>query len=252
MNNRPTIDTQRRGAAWTAGLGLLFMGLMAPFAFFGVLENLVVPANPAATVNNIVASPGLFRSGVAIFLIVVVLDVVVAWALYVLLAPVSRLVSMVTASMRLVYATVFASALANLLDVAQLLDGSARSTLQPVQLQADVTASLDRFTSGYEGIGLAIFGLHLLGLGYLVFNSAYFPRFVGALVAIAGAGYLVDSFGTVLVPGYAWTVAAYTFVGEVLLMAWLVWRAFKGFPADEDTDQLETGPGLYRPGLAPP
>lgn len=244
MNNRPNTtplsnpDTsQRRRAAWTAGLGLLFMGLMAPFAFFGVLQNLVVPADASATVNNIVASPGLFRSGVAVFLIVIVLDIVVAWALYVLLAPVNRTLSMVIAWLRVVYATVFASALANLLDVAQLLDGSGGARLQSEQLEAQVMASLTRFDSGYEGIGLAIFGLHLIGLGYLVFNSVHFPRFLGALVVVAGAGYLFDSFGTVLVPGYAWTIAAYTFVGEVLLMGWLLWRAFKGFPADGSADQ---------------
>lgn len=256
MNNNPittplpnTDTSRRRGAAWVAGLGLLLMGLMAPFAFFGVLQNLVVPADASATVDNIVASPGLFRSGVAVFLIVIVLDIVVAWALYMLLAPVNRTVSLVTAWLRVVYATVFASALANLLDVAQLVDGFEGSTLQPEQLEAHVMASLTGFLSGYEGIGLAIFGLHLFGLGYLVFNSAYFPRFVGALVVVAGAGYLFDSFGAVLVPGYAWTVAAYAFVGEVLLMFWLLWRAFKGFPADGSAAQLEVGPRLDQPGL---
>ena len=42
------------------------------------------------------------------------------------------------------------------------------------------------FHNGFEGIALAVFGLHLFGLGYLVFTSASFPRFLGALVVIAG------------------------------------------------------------------
>ena len=49
-----------------------------------MLRALVVPADATATVNSIIASEGLFRSGIAAFLIVIVMDVVVAWALYVL------------------------------------------------------------------------------------------------------------------------------------------------------------------------
>jgi hypothetical protein len=38
------------------------------------------------------------------------------------------------------------------------------------------------------------FGLWLLPLGYLVVKSGYFPKVIGVLLAIAGAGYLVDLF----------------------------------------------------------
>jgi hypothetical protein len=135
--------------------------------------------------------------------------------------------------LRLGYAAMFAAALTNLLDVAQLLGTSEGLTLPPEQLDAQVMMSLSSFHSGFEGIALAIFGLHLFALGYLVFKSTNFPRFLGALVAVAGAGYLFDSFGTILGPNYALTVGAYTFLGEVLLIFWLLWRAVKGFPADE-------------------
>ena len=45
---------------------------------------------------------------------------------------------------------------------------------------------------------------------------------VAVLVAVAGLGYLADTFGAVLVPGYALTVSNVTFVGEVTLMLWLL------------------------------
>jgi hypothetical protein len=63
---------------------------------------------------------------------------------------------------------------------------------------------------------LAIFGLHLLGLGYLLFKSSHFPRFLGVLVVIAGAGYLADTFTRILIPDFAFTFSVYTFVGEPL------------------------------------
>jgi hypothetical protein len=67
-------------------------------------------------------------------------------------------------------------------------------------------------------------------------------------VAIAGGGYLVDSFGMILVPDYALTIGAFTFVGEALLIFWLFYRAIKGFaPESESPDGQVTDPGLVQP-----
>lgn len=248
ITKQPTVDISRRKVALIAGIGLLVMALLAPFALFGVLQNLVVPTDAAATVENIIASEGLFRIGIAAFLIVIMLDVVVAWSLYVLLRPVNRTLALLTAWLRLAFAAVFASALVNLLDVAQLLGSAELSTLQPEQLQAQVMSSIASFDNGWVVIAHAIFGLHLLGLGYLLFRSAHFPRFLGVLVIIAGGGYLADSFGTILIPDYALTIGAFTFVGEALLIFWLFWRAIKGFaPESESPDGQVTEQPLTQP-----
>jgi len=247
ITKQPTGDISRRKVALIAGIGLLGMALLAPFALLSVLPNLVVPADAAATVNNFIASEGLFRIAIAAVLIVIMLDVVVAWALYVLLRPVSRTLAVLVGWLRLAYAAAFAMALVNLLDVAQLLGGADRSTLQPEQLHAQVMASIASFDNGWVGIALAIFGLHLLGLGYLLFESAHFPRFLGALVVVAGGGYLADSFARILAPDFAFTFSLYTFVGEALLIFWLFWRAIKGFPSEPDPSDSES-PGAQVTG----
>lgn len=72
---RPTADISERKVALRAGLALLVIALLALFAQFSVLQALVVPADATATVNNIIAPEGLFRSGIATFLIVIMLDV---------------------------------------------------------------------------------------------------------------------------------------------------------------------------------
>ena len=230
------VDGSPRKLALVAGLGLLIMALLAPFAVFGVVDTLVVSGDPTATFHNISASEGLFRSGIAAFLIVIMLDVVVAWAFYVLLRPVHRTVALLTAWLRLAFAAVFASALINLLDAAQLVTSADQSTLPPEQLHAQVMSSIASFDYGWTGIALAIFGLHLFGLGYLLFKSADFPKFLGVLVLLAGGGYLIDSFGTILVPEYSLTIGVFTFIGEALLILWLFWRAIKGFPSATDTE----------------
>lgn len=85
-------------------------------------------------------------------------------------------------------------------------------------------------------MGLAIFGLHLILVGYLVFKSGYATKWMGillgVLLAIAGLGYMVDSFGRLLLPSYTASVAQVTFVGEVLLIFWLLWKGIKGFPKE--------------------
>ncbi len=235
ITKRPIADISQRKVALIAGFSLLVMALLAPFAHFGVLQALVVPADAAATVNNIIASEGLFRVAIAALLVVTFLDILVAWALYVLLRPVNAALALLVGWLRLAAPAVFAVALANLLDVAQLVGGPDGAALQPAQLQAQVMSSITSFDNGWIVIAHAIFGLHLFGLGYLLFRSAHFPRFLGVLVVIAGGGYLADSFGMILVPDYALSIGAFTFVGEALLIFWLFWRAIKGFPSEPES-----------------
>lgn len=239
VTKRPTVDISRRAVALIAGICLLIMAVLAPLAHFGVLQDLVVPADAAATVENITESEGLFRASIAALLIVTFLDILVAWTLYVLLRPVNATLALLVGWLRLAAPAVFAVALANLLDVAQFVGGPDGAALQPAQLQAQVMASIASFDNGWD-MSLAIFGLHLLGLGYLLFKSAHFPRFLGVLVVVAGCGYLADSFGTILVPDYALSIGAFTFVGEALLIFWLFWRAVKGFPSESDPSESES------------
>ena len=153
----------------------------------------------------------------------------------------------------MVYAPVFGYALVNLLDVAQLVGGAERSALQGEQIQAQVMSSIASFDNGWIVIAHAIFGLHLLGLGYLLFRSADFPRFLGVLVAIAGGGYLADSFTRILVPDFVFTFSLFTFVGEALLIFWLFWRAIKGFPSESDGSGAQvTGRRLPQPTTLAP
>lgn len=238
LETTPTLISQagtpQRTAALISGLGLLVMAILAPIAVFGVLGSLVVSGDPAATFDNIAGSQGLFRSGIAILLLVIMLDVVVAWALFVLLRSVNPTVSLLTAWLRLAFAAIFGAALVNLLEAAELVSSAGQSPLSTDQLNAQVMSLISSFDVGWTGIALAIFGLHLFGLGYLLFKSMDFPRFLGILVVVAGGGYVLDSLGVILIADFDPTIATFTFVGEVLLIFWLGGRALRGFPSDQD------------------
>ena len=217
-----------RTAALVAGVGLFAMAILAPFANFYVLQNLIVANDAKATIEHILASPGLFRIGIVGFLVVAVLDVVVAWGLYVLLESVNKNLSLLAAWFRVVYAAVFAIALNPLLAVLQLLEGGkSLQAFETNPLQAQVMLSLGAFRSGWD-LGLVIFGFHLLVLGYLAFKSGFIPKWLGVLLGIAAFGYLIDSFGKILVPNYNLNLSTFTFVGEFLLIFWLLWYSLKG------------------------
>jgi hypothetical protein len=208
------------------GFGLLLMAVLAPFAQFGVVKTLIVPADAAATTGNIAASLGLFQAAIAAFLIVAILDVVVAWGFYVLLRTVNESLARLVGSLRVVYAAIFASALLNLVDAAGLVQSAAGTALQSGALEARVAGAVASFDTGWH-LALGIFGLHLVGLGALLFRFTA-PRLLAVLVVLAGIGYLTDSLGTIFVPGYALTISTFTFVGEALLIFWLFWRVARG------------------------
>jgi hypothetical protein len=219
------VEDQRRIPLAT-GFSLLLMALLAPFAQFGVLKTLIVPADAAATTNNIAASMGLFQAAIAAFLIVAILDVVVAGGFYLLLRPVNKGLALLVASLRIVYAVIFAFALLNLVDAARLVDSAVGTALQSARLQAQVGASVTSFDTAWH-LALGIFGLHLVGLGALLFTFMA-PRLLAALVVLAGVGYLADAIGTMFIADYGLTISTFTFVGEALLIFWLFWRAARG------------------------
>ena len=212
-----------RGAAVAAGLGLLGMTALA-FWSFSTFGDLVVAGDAARTARNIADHELSFRALIGGFLIVAVLDVLVAVALRTLLAPAGRSVATFCAWLRVTYAAVFAAALGNLLIAVRLLtDGASQSAFTSRQLEAQVLTAVNAFQDGWDA-ALVIFGLHLIVLGHLVFVSRFIPRALGILLMIAGVGYTVDGAGTILFAGYDADIARFTFVGEALLMGWLLWR----------------------------
>ncbi len=92
------------------------------------------------------ANEGQFRLGILGFIIMVIFDVVVAWALYVLLKPVNRSLSLLAAWFRLVNATIFGIALYNLFGVLKLLGGASYlKVFETGKLQAQVMLFFNAF-----------------------------------------------------------------------------------------------------------
>lgn len=198
------------------------MTFFAVVAIYFVFPRLIVPNNAIVTANNIIADGMLFRIGIGCLVIVAILDVVVAWALYVFLIPVNRNLSLLAAWFRLVYATILCVALFNYANILQLLSGADYlKAFEADKLKTDVMLSINAFADGWA-IGLVFFGLHLALLGYLILKSNYIPRVLGIVIIIAGLSYLIDNFGKFLLPNYNLDIATFVGWGELLLTLWLL------------------------------
>ena len=82
MSTITPIDTTRRTAARVAGAGYLGLFVLAIFANFVVKQGLIDASSAETTVANIQAQEGLFRVGLTAFVVVFLIDIAVAWALY--------------------------------------------------------------------------------------------------------------------------------------------------------------------------
>lgn len=213
----------RRGSL-VAGAGLVAMAVLGGVGNFAVLDALVTPGDTARTAAAIAGSLGAFRLAVASLVVVVILDVVVAWALLQVFVPVSEGLATLAAWFRLAYAAVFLVAIGQLVGIPALLAGPGGLTGSSAeQVNALVLLRVTAFTDLW-GAGLALFGVHLLLVGVLAVRSGYVPRLVGVLVAIAGAGYAIDSLAAVLIGRPTVEVSVATFAGELLLAVWLLAR----------------------------
>lgn len=96
-------DTTRRTAARVAAVGYLALFVLAIFANFAVKQGMIDPSDAEATVAAVREQESLFRVGLAAFVVVFLIDVAVAWALYVLFAPAGRTRSLLIAWFRVVY-----------------------------------------------------------------------------------------------------------------------------------------------------
>ena len=213
-------------AAVIGGIGLLVMAVLAANANFGIMETLIVPGDAQSTAQNIMASSGSFRFGIISFLFVAVLDVVVAWSLYVILKPANKNLSLAAAWLRIIYAVIFAFSLTKLFGTLQLLTTSGSSQVNDINALA--MNRINEYQTGWD-IGLIFFGVHLLLISFISLKFGTIPKWLGAFLAIAGLGYLVDSIAILLVPASSISIGEYTFIGEVVLIFWLLWKGIKGF-----------------------
>lgn len=217
-------------ARWT-GLGYLVIFITAFFATGFVVEAMVVPGDPASTWTNFRGSEGLLSMAILSFVIMVLVDAVLAIPFYLLLKKVNRSLAMISSALRLVNASIFAVALMDLISFLRLLG-------KPYQAdEVFVLRQVDHLTQSFDDtwmLGLIFFGIHLMIMGFLLIKSENFPSILGILIQLAGLVYVIDSVASFSLQNYSdyssffeMMVVIPSVIGEFSLCLYLLIKGIK-------------------------
>jgi hypothetical protein len=222
-----TANKHHRQIALIAGFSLLLLVVSFMLTEMVAMADIIVDGDAAATLNNILTNQDRFRIGIVTHLTVVILDLVVAWALYVFLKPSNESLSLLAAWSRLVYATIYGVALVNLYSVFQLLGNAGYLTVfKTSEIEAQVMLSLNAFQDTWD-VGFIFFGIHLTLLGVVAYRSGFVTKVIGILLLVAGVSYLIDYFSLILSPNLGLGLSSIFGWGELIFMFWLLIRGGK-------------------------
>jgi len=194
-----------KNKAIIAGGSYIIIFIAAIFANFMVLESLI--NNPLKTVQE---NGMMVRFGIIAFLVTVVFDVVVAWALYELYK--GHTLNLLSTLFRMMHASIMGIAIFALPLILDLT--SADDILNQVHIFNTIWL-----------IGLLFFGIHLILLGKIIQK----PKLIAIFLIIAGIMYVVDTSAHFLMPNYAdyqdvflALVAIPSIIGEMSFAIWLL------------------------------
>ncbi len=229
-----TIDNPQRVAAKIAGASGLLAVVIVVFGNYALLSPLVVPGNAEETARNIVAHQTQVRVALTCFLMYSASVIILLAALYVILRPVDRILALIGALFRLVFALLWLLTTLNLLSALRLVgNASYLQGFDADHLQAlarlHVAANFDDYY-----VGLPFFGLAATACSYLWLKSGYIPKMLAAFGLMSSAWCVICAFVFLISPTFNKTVNAYWFdspmaIFEMIVSFWLLFKGLRPF-----------------------
>lgn len=225
-----SIDRGQRMAAKLAGFLYLLTTVTACFAELYVRGRLIAWSDVAQTAKNIAASERLWRVGIVSDLLMYVAVVTLAWALYVVLAPINRNMALLAAFLRLAENVILAVITLNLF-TAMLFAGDIGylQAFDTNQQQALARLSLSAWAAGWK-IGIGFCGLGSAVFSYVWWQSRYIPRALAAWGIFSSLVLALVTLAMLVFPGLAALGLSYMApmgVYEVGLGLWLLVKGIR-------------------------
>ncbi len=221
-----------------AGVLYLAVGIFGAFADDFVDLKMYAVGNAAATAGNVVANAGLVRMGVVAHLLDGTCLIFLALTLYILLKHVHKSVARAMVVLVAIGASIVClNAVFEFEGLRVATDSSYAAAFGTAGSNALVLLLLD---TQHYGIFIAqiFFGLWLVPLGYLAYKSAgWFPKWLGVLLIVGGACYLVDLLAAFLVPDFGQIIHAFIWIpsaiAEISMVLYLLVIGVKTVKPDE-------------------
>ncbi|SES99261.1 DUF4386 domain-containing protein [Paenibacillus sp. NFR01] len=181
-----------RKYALTAGVALMLMTAAAAFAYGYAHASFIVQGDAEATFGNLLSHSNRFKAEIFGWMVIMVCDIVAAWACYLLMKPVHPQLSLLGAWLRLIYSGILGVAIAMLLLVLQTVNqrGDVASIFTDEQLAANAMLHMTAFDAVWS-MGLIVFAGHLLILGVLTLRADRMPKWIGILLLLGALGYFL-------------------------------------------------------------
>lgn len=203
------------------GLSILLMALTAGFAV-PALGGLFVLGNTALTGALVTANFGRFVAAIAGWGTILLLDVLIGCGVIKYYKKEKPTMSVVAGGLRILYSLVLAVGIANLIKAA--LASSAASIYSGI-------AAFNLFW----GLGLIVFGFHLIALGITYQNEGgkkWVTIAIKSLLILAGVGYIIQYVGVLIVANplvFSAAVEAIFIVPMIIgELSYGLWKLFKG------------------------
>jgi hypothetical protein len=223
------IDQSQRLAAKVFAVTYLISFATMIIAFTRWYAPILVWNDQAATARNIIAHEFAFRMYLSSAFVNGVGCVVVLVALYLVLRPISRGISLFAGLSLLMYVVLWYFSLLDQLYALRVMGGGVLQGYDPQHLQALAGLQL---ASGWDAyyIGLAFSGLGTALFSYLFYRSRYIPRLLAALGIATCLFEGFSGLAYLLFPGYGAIVSVNWFEPPVLLfnVALCAWLLIKG------------------------
>lgn len=228
MPTATAIARAPRGYSRIAGALYVTIILLGLYSQGYVQSALVVGGDAAATVKAIAANPTLWLLGTAAAVALPVIGTLQMWIEYVLFRPAApgaalgflilNTVSLAVEAVSKVFLAVIGSAAAG-----RGLLGS----LDPAGVETVVALCLAAHHAAFH-VALIFFGLTCLAMGEIIRRAGYLPAWIGGLMLLAGAAYLIACVAVLFVRPLAEVITPailiVPLVAESSLALWLLIR----------------------------
>ncbi|MFT4661066.1 MAG: hypothetical protein ACI8XB_001337 [Patiriisocius sp.] len=220
-------------------LTIIFTGF---FYLLYVPGEIIEWSDAEKTVENLQLNTSLYTAGIICGLICFTAFAILSLVLYKLLNHINKdmaslMVVLVLLSVPISFVTLIEQInVLSIINTERFVD-----LLSASQLQSEVMIKLKGISNAIL-IAQIFWGLWLLPFGYLVYHSKFIPKLLGVLLFIGCFGYLSDSIGYTLFPGFGDTwlstiIGIPSGLGEIGICLWFLIRGVKQKP---DSNQDET------------
>jgi len=222
---RPLVTTAR-----LTGLAYLALALTGMAGYLVIRSVLHVPADPAATLDNLAEQTGLAQLGVVMELLVVASQALAALGFFALFRrdhPTAAfgvaVFGMANAAAIMTSAAFIGTALAVVGDPSLAPGGDAAATVGLLYALSDASWS----------VGAVFFGLWLIPMGWFAIATRRMPVVLGWILVVGGAGYVLSALlGPVREAAVVADALAYlATVGELWMIGYLLTVGIRRVPA---------------------